>query len=422
MFTIADASVTFQLQPLVRPLHLSSGTIRDVSQASAEVTVEVDGRRAVGRGTIYLSGLWAWPDASLTHEERDIALRGLCGRLANELPTHFRDVAVHPLEVGLRLHEMVNNMDAFPHSPPILARAMCASPFDAALHDAVGRALDRSAFDLYENNSAIPSVDKLFPDGGTCRAIRAMLQPPRRTLPAWYIISDTNQLGGELQEAIRQHGYRCFKLKLTGRNNQIDVSRTIETYQVARAAGVDNPQICVDSNEGNPSAESVLDYLERLQAADAAAFDSLQYLEQPTSREIRKHPHDWRAVSRLKPVLLDEGLTNLNSLAEAKHQGYSGIALKTCKGHSMLLVCAAWARQHQMCISLQDLTNPGIALIHAALVGSRLPTINGAELNSPQFTPAANSEFLPRLTELFAPRDGVHQLPDAMPVGLGSHL
>ncbi len=73
MLTIADASVTFQLQPLVQPLHLSSGTIREVSQASTVVTVEVDGRRAVGRGTIYLSDLWAWPDASLTHDERNLA-------------------------------------------------------------------------------------------------------------------------------------------------------------------------------------------------------------------------------------------------------------------------------------------------------------------------------------------------------------
>ena len=68
-----------------------------------------------------------------------------------------------------------------------------------------------------------------------------------------------------------------------------------------------------------------------------------------------------------------------------------------------------------MTVSLQDLTNPGISLIHAALVGAHLPTINGAELNSPQFTPAANSEFVERLPELFVPRDGVHRLPARFP-------
>jgi hypothetical protein len=121
-------------------------------------------------------------------------------------------------------------------------------------------------------------------------------------------------------------------------------------------------------------------------------------------------------------VLLDEGLTELHLLGEAHRQGYSGFALKTCKGHSMLLVAAAWALRHGILLSLQDLTNPGLALIHAALVGSRLPTINGVELNSPQFTPAANQEFAARLPQLFEPRGGVHRLPERIPFGLGSNL
>src|SRR5262249_3975644 len=112
----------------------------------------------------------------------------------------------------------------------------------------------------------------------------------------------------------------------------------------------------------------------------------------------------------------------LEVLAEAERQSYSGLALKTCKGHSMLLVCAAWARERGMLLTLQDLTNPGIALIHGALVGSHLPTVNGAELNSPQFTPAANEEFAERLPELFEPRAGCHVLPSPIPIGLGSTL
>jgi hypothetical protein len=180
--------------------------------------------------------------------------------------------------------------------------------------------------------------------------------------------------------------------------------------------------LTVDTNEANPSVESVVEYLERLNATDPDAFSALEYLEQPTSRDIRKHPFDWRPVAKYVPVMIDEGLTDLTVLAEASRQGYSGLALKTCKGHSMLLVSAAWAHRHGMSISLQDLTNPGISLIHGALVGAYLPTINGAELNSPQFTPVANQEFVDRLPELFDPRGGVHRLPRNMPAGLGSDL
>lgn len=369
-----------------------------------------------------MSDLWAWPDGSLSHEQRDAALRRLCEMIALELPKHWGQESWHPLELGLRVHELACDTLSMAPSPSALARAMCGSPFDAAIHDGAGIALGCSAFALYDAAAEIPSADGYFPAGGACRAVAQVIQPPRTELPAWYIVSKDDRLDVTLQPAIEQRGYRRLKLKLTGRDNHQDVVRTVEVHRAAKAYGLQVPRFTVDTNEANPSADSVLDYLERLQAADGGAFADLEYLEQPTSRDIRRHPFDWREVARRKPVLLDEGLTDLSLLADALEQGYSGLALKTCKGHSMLLAAAAWARQHDMLISLQDLTNPGLALIHGALAGSHLPTINGAELNSPQFTPAANSEFLPRLSDLFEPRGGVHRLPNPIPSGLGSTL
>jgi hypothetical protein len=127
-------------------------------------------------------------------------------------------------------------------------------------------------------------------------------------------------------------------------------------------------------------------------------------------------------VAERKPVLLDEGLTDFTIFPVARQQGWSGFALKTCKGHSMMLAAAAWAHSHGMLLALQDLTNPSLALIHGALAGAYLPTINGAELNSPQFTPRANEDFLPRLSGLFLPQCGLHYLPVDVPDGLGSKL
>jgi L-alanine-DL-glutamate epimerase-like enolase superfamily enzyme len=420
LISILDANVVFQPQRLVTPLQLSAGTIESLTEAVASVTVESHGRRATGRGSIYLSDIWAWPDDTISHDERDSVLRRLCEKLVDELPKQFRNESLHPLEIGLRLHDLACNKISIAHDPSILARAMCASPFDAALHDAAGLALGVSAFALYEEPAVIPSADHFFPGIGACQAIASMVQPPRSELPAWYIVSKDDRLDSTLAIAIQKYGYHCFKLKLTGRDNLSDVHRTVEVYRAAKSCGVQAPRITVDSNEGNPSARSVLEYLEQLEAADRGAFAALEYIEQPTSRDIRGNVFNWSEVAGRKPVLLDEGLTDLSLLEEARQQGYSGLALKTCKGHSMLLAAAAWARQHKMLISLQDLTNPGLALIHGALVGSHLPTINGAELNSPQFTPAANAEFVSRLPELFQPHNGMHYLPRAVPNGLGS--
>jgi L-alanine-DL-glutamate epimerase-like enolase superfamily enzyme len=422
MARILDANVTFTSQPLAMPLHLSSGVIRSLTLAEATVVIQIAGREATGHGAIYLSDVWAWPDPALTREQRDQTLRELCERIAAEMPVQLRGEDVHPLELGLRLHHLAcHDLNASP-DPTLLARAMCASPFDAAIHDAAGIALERSAFELYDEAAAIPSADRYFPEAGACRAVAATICTPRAELDAWYIISRDDVLEFTMVPAIEKHGYRCFKLKIIGHDNDADVARTVQVYRKSLESGVATPRISIDSNEANPSADSVMDYLEKLKATDTNAYEALAYIEQPTHRDICAHPQDWRDVARQKPVMLDEGLTELDLLDEARRQGYSGFALKTCKGHSMLLVAAAWALRHSMLLSLQDLTNPGLALIHAALVGSRLPTINGAELNSPQFTPAANREYAARLPQLFEPRGGVHRLPERIPFGLGSNL
>lgn len=415
---VLDADVAFIPRKLKTPLHLSSGKISELTEARVAVTVRVAGREAGGRGSIYLSDVWAWPDPALTHDFRDAALRGFCSNLARRLYAHCGGEPAHPLVLGMRLHESV----AGETSPPLLARTMCASPFDAAIHDAVGIATGRSAFRFYAGTTPFPDVDGLFPRGGACTAIHRLFHTPQSRLRAWWVVGSDDDLGSDLARVVREHGYRGFKLKILGKDNGADAARTVEVYRALRGHGVDDPALTADSNEANPDAESVLDYLERLRAGDSEAFRALRYLEQPTGRDIMLHPQDWRAVARLKPVFLDEGLTSLELLPEATRQGWGGLALKTCKGHSFALLAAAWARENGMRLALQDLTNPGFAAIHAALFAAHVPMVNGVEINSPQYTPDANAEWLPRLAGIFEPVNGLHRIDNPETAGLGSTL
>ncbi len=419
---VLESRVDFFHQPFVKPLQISSGKITEITEARAEVRVAVGAKEAVGRGSIYLSDLWAWPEPTLTHEQRDAVLRNLCGVISGRLSDLCGGEAAHPMELGLRLHHSICRDPAL-EGPPVLARAMCASPFDAAIHDAVGIALNTSAFDFYEQDAAIPSGDALFCGGGACAAVRRMLlNPPRTVFDCWLIVSRGDSLGDDgVAPWVRERGYHAFKVKILGRDNADDARRTAEVFRAVRSLGAAG-RLTVDSNEANPDADSVLDYLERLRSLDAEAFMALEYLEQPTARDILANPNDWRKVTALKPVLLDEGLTGFDILPAALEQGWSGFALKTCKGHSFALLVAAWAFRHGLTIALQDLTNPGYSMIHAALFAGRVPTVNGVELNSPQYTPAANAPWLPRLASLFEPRDGFHRLPEKPVPGLGSRL
>jgi len=414
--TILATSVEFIEQPFLTPLQISSGLITKATEARVKVTVRAGNREGTGRGSIYLSDLWAWPGPTPDRTTKDKALRGLCETIAASLFALCGGEAAHPLELGLRLHHALSAPDM-----PLLASAVCASPFDAAIHDAVGQAHTLSAFRFYESDALIPSADRWFPQGGAVRAIRKILRPPVHTLNAWWLVSAKDDLESAVRPAVAKNGIHCFKIKVLARDNSEDAARTAEVYQAARSWGL-SPTLSIDSNEGNPNAPAVLDYLEQLESRDAAAYAALAYLEQPTARDITANPQDWRAVTARKPVLLDEGLTSLELLPLAREQHWSGLALKTCKGHSFALVAAAWARQHNWLLSLQDLTNPGYSAIHAFLFGAHLATLNGVELNSPQYTPAANQPWLPALAGLFEPRGGAHHLHQSETPGLGSSL
>jgi Cd2+/Zn2+-exporting ATPase len=98
----------------------------------------------------------------------------------------------HPLELGLRLHENVCREK----TPPVLARAMCASPFDAALHDAVGIATGRSAFDFYRDPVPMPTADPHFRDRNAAAAIARAIERPKRELRAWYLVGKADDIYG----------------------------------------------------------------------------------------------------------------------------------------------------------------------------------------------------------------------------------
>ena len=55
-------------------------------------------------------------------------------------------------------------------------------------------------------------------------------------------------------------------------------------------------------------------------------------------------------AAKLRPVVIDESLTDLESLRLARDMGYTGVALKACKGQSQAMLMAA-AAQNTACSS-----------------------------------------------------------------------
>ncbi|MFN9911211.1 MAG: hypothetical protein ACK53L_01425, partial [Pirellulaceae bacterium] len=113
----------------------------------------------------------------------------------------------------------------------------------------------------------------------------------------------------------------------------------------------------LDFNEACPNEDYVIDFIERIDRLSRTAIERLQYIEQPSHRDLKSRKEvTMHRVSRLKPVVIDESLVDMESLLTARQLGYTGIALKACKGISESLLMAAAARHFGMFLCVQDLT------------------------------------------------------------------
>ena len=125
------------------------------------------------------------------------------------------------------------------------------------------------------------------------------------------------------------------------------------------------------------------------------------------------------AAAKIKPVVIDESLIDFDSLLLAREQGYSGVALKACKGHSEALLMGAAAQKYGLFLCVQDLTCIGASFLHSASLAARIPTIAGIEGNGRQYCPAGNRGWDERFPGMFQITDGTVATRELDGPGLG---
>jgi hypothetical protein len=104
----------------------------------------------------------------------------------------------------------------------------------------------------------------------------------------------------------------------------------------------------------------------------------------------------------------------------ARDMGYTGAALKACKGQSQAVLMAAAGQVHKMFLCVQDLTCPGASLIHSAGLAAHVPTVAAIEANARQYVPAANKAWEKRFPGLFVIKDGTVRTGELTGKGLGA--
>jgi L-alanine-DL-glutamate epimerase-like enolase superfamily enzyme len=289
-----------------------------------------------------------------------------------------------------------------------MAALVSASPADAALHDAFGNAAGIDVYQGYGPQYMDHDLSMWLGPKFTGRYISDYLRPLDRWVDAFHLVGGLDKLTESeiasddpvddlpvsLDQWIRYEGLHCLKVKLRGNDLAWDLDRMLAVVAVAReqhrTLGVHELWLTADTNEMCESPEYMVELLEKLRQRDAQAFGSLLYVEQPCERDLRRRMFDVRELSAIKPVIVDEALASLDDLELALELGYSGAALKSCKCQSEELVVAAKLTELGLPFAVQDLANPGIALLHSVGLAGRLNTIRGVESNSRQFYPVTS--------------------------------
>ena len=398
-----------------------------------DVTVEVetrDGRRGRGSGSMPLGNIWAWPSRTLTTEQTLAAMLEL-GRQVCCLANDYEGSG-HPLEIT---HDLAASLQSeagdvtcaagIAEPMPRLAQLVAASPLEAAIHDAYGKALGQNSYNLLGPDFVSADLATYLSREFAGEYLdRYTLREPKPRMPLYHLIgaldpltdSDIAKRIGDglpetLTEWIAADGLTHLKIKFNGDDLKWDIERFLAIDRVASEAqaarGCTQWFYSADFNEKCASVEYLLEFLARIAEGSPRGLERLQYIEQPTARDLRANPENrMHRAAAIKPVVIDESLVDLESLLLCRELGYSGVALKACKGHNGALLMGAAAQKYGMFLCVQDLTCPGASFLHSASLAARIPGVAAIEGNARQYCPAGNREWAERFPGMFRLSDG----------------
>ena len=357
----------------------------------------------------------------------------------------YRELA-HPIDINWELASLYDNAAIevsrklrLADPIPKLCTLNTAGAFDAAIHDAFGKANGVNSFhtlgpefmnrDLSHYLGA--AYDGEYPN-------KYVQSEPKARMPLCHLISAVDPLDASentkpikdglpetLAEWIEYNGLTYLKIKLNGDDLKWDVQRmrNIErvTAETQKKRGVESWAYIPDFNEKCPNVEYFVAFLRKLKEASPDCFRRIEYVEQPTHRDLKAHlENDMHEAAKLCPVVIDESVIDVASVLLARKMGWSGAVVKSPKGltHGVLIACVAG--KNKMLVAGGDMSCPGAALVQTASFQARLPGVSSIEANARQFMPAANKGWEKRFPGMFRVTDGMMLTSELIGPGLGA--
>jgi L-alanine-DL-glutamate epimerase-like enolase superfamily enzyme len=390
-----------------------------------------NGKSAEGFGSMPLGNIWSFPSRIVPYDVTLSAMKNLAARISN-LMRDYKEYG-HPIDLNWGLEPMflkaaaeVSHQMNLAEPIPKLCTIVTASPFDAAIHDAYGKLYGVNCYHTYGPEFMPHDLSQyLGPEYQGKYPQDYILKEPRPKLPLYHLVSAIDPLTDAdiqhrvndglpetLAEWINYNGLTHLKIKLDGDDLKWDSDRVLGVDRIAteteKKRGVKDWVYSLDFNERCPNVQYLVDFLNRVKEKTPEGFARIQYVEQPTARDLETHRQNTVfEAAKLKPVVIDESLTGVDALMLSREMGYTGAALKACKGQSASMIIASVAEKNKMFLCVQDLTCPGASLIQSASLAAHVPGVKAIEANARQFVPAANAGWEKRFPGVFHITDGM---------------
>jgi len=388
------------------------------------------GKSAEGGASMSMGNVWSFPAPNIPYDTTLAAMKTLAAKIA-DITRSFTEYA-HPLDVNhallpeyLKAAAATSRELRLAQPIPKLCTLVTGSPVDAAIHDAFGKLHGRNSFTVCGKDFVRFDLSHYLN-----REFRGeyldpyILRKPVRRIRMYHSVGASDPLTAAevkkpihdglpetLEDWIPYNGVTAIKIKLNGADLAWDVDRVASIDRVTTAAqakrGFKDWVYSLDFNERCPNVQYLLDFEHKLKDKAPKAFTLVQYIEQPTARDLAADRQNTMfEAARLRPVVIDESLTGLDALLLAREMGYTGAALKACKGQSETLLLAAATQKYKMFRCVQDLTCPGAALVHSVGIAAHVPGTAALEANAREYVPAANQGWEKRFPGIFVVKDG----------------
>jgi L-alanine-DL-glutamate epimerase-like enolase superfamily enzyme len=436
--SVSNTSVNFSYR---QPMKFGGRVVEEVTVLRTEIEISsaAGKKKAVGIGEMTMGNAWAWPSKLPSKITLKVLLElanRLAAKTADAKPTGDPFQVTH--QIAEIRNQVVSDLEAeykIVGGIPKLAALLAGSPLEAAVHDAFARNLKLNSFECLTGEFLNQDLSAYLGEEFVGKyPSEYVLTKPRPTMPLYHLVGALDPLTAEdlktrlndgypetLEEWLNIDGISHLKLKLDGNNIDWDVGRIVEVTRICEnVASERNWKLSFDFNEQCPDEDYVIDLLERLERLSPLSHDRLQYIEQPTPRDLTiRTEMTVHRISRLRPIVIDESLTDLASLKLARQRGYTGIALKACKGHSECLLMAAAAAEYKMFTCFQDLTCIGGSFLHSAALSSHIPRVAAIEGNGRQYCPVGNQAYMKQYAPMFRVRYGTVPTDLLGGIGLG---